>query len=136
MKHNSKITYRFIEIFYFDSIKMFYSYFSLKIFYYETQCIIVFTSHEINHQLKMEVLFQFFSQIYIFSFNSRDTPVKCSYFNTMASFTRESSVGKDLVSCKEVRAVYYTKLFEKELVWKSKDRRLETRLNKPLLLVC
>lgn len=71
-----------------------------------------------------------------FSSNRRHTPVKCSYFNNMASFIRESSVGKDLVSCNEIRAVYFIKLFGKEMVWKSKDRRLETRLNKLLLLVC
>lgn len=105
---------------------MFYSYFSLKILYYEAWCITIFTSNEINHWLKIEVLFQYFSQRYAFFLSTTGTLVKCFYFNNMDSFTREPPVEKDLLCCKEVRAVYCTELFEKEMVWRSKGRRLES----------
>ena len=52
---------------------MFYSYFSLKILYYEAWCITIFTSNEIKHWLKIEVLFQYFSQRYVFFLSTTGT---------------------------------------------------------------
>jgi len=99
MKHHLKITWRLIEIFYFDGIRSVLFCFTFKHSTSVAQCIIIFSSDKINHHLKMEILFQYvFKRLFLFCDN-RHIPIKCSYFIKMTSFNRRFSTGKVLVSC-------------------------------------